>query len=367
METTMPRIAALIPKFFLVILIASLLGACGSVVPAATPTPSQVPTQTLTPSPTLFPTSTPRATLTALPSVPGQSVTITVLTTSDLHIRFDPYAPGWFPGLGRIAAFAREVREQRGAENVLLLDGGDTVVPLTRPEEYYAADDLLQAIGYDAIAIGNHEWDAAKQMLVDRVARTGPLFLAANMTRTGSAGECGWEPYFNGYRIFEKGPRDNPVRIAVIGITPKPWPDASICNRHKPVEVITYLYENTEVGDADAIIVVTHASAQMPLNGGRAIVSGLEEKGIHVALILGGHGHLDQNEMLGTSLLLEPGAETHSIGVVTLTINKDDGTTTVNLKGVEPLDETSPLDPETMELMEAKLRPLFPATPTAVN
>ncbi len=107
---------------------------------------------------------------------------LTVMGTTDLHghvFNWDYYKDAEYQdpvsnaqGLARVSTLVNRIRAERGRENTLLLDAGDTIqgTPLTY---YYAKVDpitakggpvhpmaqAMNAIGYDAVALGNHEFN----------------------------------------------------------------------------------------------------------------------------------------------------------------------------------------------------------------
>lgn len=108
---------------------------------------------------------------------------ITILHTNDMHGRHTPFhvstgdataqtgdpgrsassfdRAGSIGGFEYLAAAIKDIRAREGAKNVLLLDGGDTFSDdllgnLTRGE---AMIRLMNAVGYDAMALGNHDFD----------------------------------------------------------------------------------------------------------------------------------------------------------------------------------------------------------------
>lgn len=113
---------------------------------------------------------------------PVKRYALTVMGTTDLHghvFNWDYFkdaeyadAAGNAQGLARISTLVNAIRKEKGRANTLLLDAGDTIqgTPLTY---YYAKVDpitakggpvhpmaqAMNAIGYDAVALGNHEFN----------------------------------------------------------------------------------------------------------------------------------------------------------------------------------------------------------------
>lgn len=105
-----------------------------------------------------------------LPSAPlfgairARRRTVTILHTNDTHARLDPFpaASGSLAGLGGIARRAALVRQIRTEQaNVLLLDAGDVFQGTPYFNHYSAEPDFkaMSRMGYDAMVIGNHEFD----------------------------------------------------------------------------------------------------------------------------------------------------------------------------------------------------------------
>lgn len=137
---------------------------------------------------------------------------ITILHTNDHHGRF------WRNGDGEYGLAARktlidgvraEVRAQGG--HVLLLDGGDVNTGVPESDMLDAEPDFkgMSAIGYDAMAVGNHEFDRTAAALRRQQAQWSSFpWLSANVYLDG-------ERMFEPYRIFQLGA----VRVAVLGLT----------------------------------------------------------------------------------------------------------------------------------------------------
>ncbi|WP_333758679.1 bifunctional metallophosphatase/5'-nucleotidase [Streptomyces sp. ISBFB 2968] len=163
---------------------------------------------------------------------------LTVLGTTDLHghvFNWDYFkdaeytdAAGNAQGLGRISTLVNQVREEKGRRNTLLVDAGDTIqgTPLTY---YYAKVDpitaeggpvhpmaqAMNAIGYDAVALGNHEFNYGIETLRRFEEQCDFPLLGANAVDAKTL-QPAFPPYF--MRTFRvKGAP--PVKVAVLGLT----------------------------------------------------------------------------------------------------------------------------------------------------
>jgi 5'-nucleotidase/UDP-sugar diphosphatase len=114
---------------------------------------------------------------------PGGSATFTILHTNDIHGSIKEFVvdtgdataqtgdpgrapqeyprPGVIGGFPRLAAAVRDIRQARGASNVVLVDAGDAfgdqlLSNITRGE---ATLHLMDALGYVFMALGNHDYE----------------------------------------------------------------------------------------------------------------------------------------------------------------------------------------------------------------
>ncbi|WP_338367282.1 bifunctional UDP-sugar hydrolase/5'-nucleotidase UshA [uncultured Pseudoalteromonas sp.] len=138
---------------------------------------------------------------------------ITILHTNDNHGRF------WHNEKGEYGMAARKTliddlrtKAQQQGHTVLLLSGGDINTGIPESDLQHAEPDFkgMSLLGYDAMAIGNHEFDNPLSVLSKQQKwATFPL-LSANIFDKATG-----ENAFQGYQIFEK----NGLKIAVIGLT----------------------------------------------------------------------------------------------------------------------------------------------------
>lgn len=149
-----------------------------------------------------------------------ERVAVTVLATTDLHGRISPldYSSNQPAQVG-LAKIGTLIRAQRQRDpGLLLLDCGDTIqgTPLAYyhnrvhnapPDPMMAA---MNALGYDAMAIGNHEYNFGLEVLHKAEREAAFPWLSGNTYRTDSG-----EPAYAPYLVKET----NGVRIGVIGLT----------------------------------------------------------------------------------------------------------------------------------------------------
>lgn len=102
-----------------------------------------------------------------------QTVKVQVLSTNDFHGRLNPQTVDGAPagGAAWLAAYLGRA-EAENAKGTLLVDGGD-MVGATPLESQYFEDrptiDVANAIGYDDVTFGNHEFDAGTARLARQV------------------------------------------------------------------------------------------------------------------------------------------------------------------------------------------------------
>ena len=151
---------------------------------------------------------------------------LTIVETSDLHgalfpVDFKTGKPKE-TSLAHVATLVKELRATKD-QQVLLLDGGDNLQgqPLIYHANFVATKEphvfsqAMNALAYDAIAVGNHDietghdvYDKVNAELKSGALKTG--FLSANLVN-----EKDGKPYFTPYTIVNKGG----VKIAILGLT----------------------------------------------------------------------------------------------------------------------------------------------------
>jgi 2',3'-cyclic-nucleotide 2'-phosphodiesterase (5'-nucleotidase family) len=234
--------------------------------------------------------------LTAGLALPQGPTTLVLIHTNDMHGQVLPRASGG--GLAELATVIR--REQPD----LVLDGGDMFTGTMVSDEFYGKPmiDVMNRLGYAAAALGNHEFDYGLPELRARLKEARFPILSANVS-----GVEGVQPYTV---LTVKG-----VRIGVIGLTVE-----NLAEVTHPKNLTTIRVSN--VVDAvretlpkvrplsDFVIVVAHLSLEEQLRVAKAFPE--------VRLIVAGHPHTARATQAGSTLIVEAGSNTQTIGRVTM-------------------------------------------------
>lgn len=184
---------------------------------------------------------------------------ITILHTNDHHGHFWQNANGEY-GLAAQKTLVDQIRQEVAAQggSVLLLSGGDINTGVPESDLQDAEPDFrgMNLVGYDAMAIGNHEFDNPLSVLRQQEKwATFPL-LSANIYQQGTE-----KRLFKPYEVFDK----QDIKIAVIGLTTDDT--AKIGNpellkgiefRDPAVEAKTLIQQIKQNEKPDVIIAATH-------------------------------------------------------------------------------------------------------------
>lgn len=151
------------------------------------------------------------ATTTPPPAAPRAPLKLTILHTNDHHGRFWPNADGEY-GMAARKTLIDRVRAEVAAAGgeLLLLDGGDINTGVPESDLQDAEPDFqgMNRLGYDASAVGNHEFDKPRSVLLRQRQWANFPLLSANIYQDGRR-------LFEPYRIFDK----RGYKIAVMGLT----------------------------------------------------------------------------------------------------------------------------------------------------
>jgi len=140
-------------------------------------------------------------------------VKITILHTNDMHSHIQPFTSGRNKGLGGMAQRAGLINSIREKEDhVLLLDAGD-IFQGTPYFNFYGGElefKLMSKMKYDAVTLGNHDFDNGLEGFAKQLPHANFPFLIANYDFSDTI----LKEKFKAYKVFNKGG----VKVGVFGI-----------------------------------------------------------------------------------------------------------------------------------------------------
>jgi len=222
----------------------------------------------------------------------NEKVKVVILHTNDVHSHLEPFPANdpKFAGLGgveRRAAMIKQIRSQE--KNVLVLDAGDIFqgTPYFNMYGGEAEIKLMSAMGYDASAIGNHDFDGGLDNLAKQLQHATFPLLCANYDFTGTP----MEGKTQSYKVFDM----DGVKIGVfgLGIEMAGLVDSRLYGKTvyldpivKSAEMVKELRDNQK---CDAVICLSHLGYKYENDKVSDMVLAKKSRGIDI--IIGGHTH----------------------------------------------------------------------------
>ncbi|PWR01505.1 multifunctional 2',3'-cyclic-nucleotide 2'-phosphodiesterase/5'-nucleotidase/3'-nucleotidase [Meridianimarinicoccus roseus] len=216
---------------------------------------------------------------------------LTILHTNDFHARFEPiskYDSGCseednqagecFGGSARLASAIEEARARAGTS--ILVDGGDQFQG-TLFYTYYkgqAAAEMMNRLGYDAMTVGNHEFDDGPEVLRGFMDAVNFPVLMSN---ADVSGEPQLADVLMKSTVIERGGE----RIGLIGLTPENTPELASPGPNitfsAPAPAVQAEVDRLEADGVNKIIVLSHSGYGVDLAVADAVTG--------VDVIVGGH------------------------------------------------------------------------------
>jgi 5'-nucleotidase/UDP-sugar diphosphatase len=191
---------------------------------------------------------------------------VTLLFTNDVESAYDPIPAYWLDDIdmiGGIAEMTTLIEDLRESEpNVFLFDSGDIFTgALAKLTEGKLSFELMITMGYDAMAIGNHEFEFGVDIFQWEKNRAPFPVLGANFFYAGTN-----HPFAQAHTIIE---RDG-IRIGVIGIMGQDARTAIIPSYIAPLDVTdpaeAVRKSVVELRDqVDLIVLLTHQGKTAPM------------------------------------------------------------------------------------------------------
>lgn len=305
---------------------------------------------------------------------PVKTETVTLLFTNDFESTYDPVLAFWrddMDRIGGVAQLATLIDQIRSTEpNVFLFDSGDiftgTLAKYTSGE---VSLELMMSMGYDAMAIGNHEFEYGWEVFARQQYRVPFPVLGANLFYQGTT-----IPYARPYTIIER----NGVRIAVIGIMGQDAATALIPSNIAGIDVIDPALAVKKAledlrEDVDITVLLTHQGKTAPMQTDDSSPDVKRDIDVDIRLagavkgldvLFGGHADAGTEEPVvhpqtGTLIMQTYGQGFH-LGYLKLTMDKTTGKIISHEGRLIPVDSANLKPHPAVAKKLAKYRSRFP-------
>ena len=236
--------------------------------------------------------------------------TITIIGTTDLHGNIVGYSyeddkETTNNGMARVYSYVQEVRNEN--PNTLLVDNGDTIQGTIMTDDIYNKQDLehpviatMNFMNYDAMVLGNHEFNFGIE-LVNRIVEQAKFpILAANASYVKDGANVALP-----YVMIEK----DGVKIAIIGLTNPNVPrwDGEKVDSLKfsdMAETAKPIVDQVK-DEADIIVAMAHSGliAEYDEDGGSDSAAKIIEICPEIDALMVGHTHTTVDKTEGSTII----------------------------------------------------------------
>jgi 5'-nucleotidase/UDP-sugar diphosphatase len=212
-----------------------------------------------------------------------EPITLTILHTNDIHAHLESFEPSNQPlqgGVARRYTAIQQVKAEGG--NVILVDAGDAFQGTLFFNQWHGEEEayFMNALGYQAMAVGNHEFDFGPATLASFIKKADFLVLSANVDASAEPALAGLIPAYTVLDVASE-------KIGVFGLTTEdtafnssPGPNVVF---EDATESARQVVAELEAQGINKIVALTHLGYSVDLTLAAAV------DGIDV--IVGGHSH----------------------------------------------------------------------------
>lgn len=292
-----------------------------------------------------------------------QTITLKIIHTNDTHSRYTYSAKNNTIGYAKL----KTIINQESPD--LTVDAGDIFhgQSFATIETGGSIAELMAAVGFDAIAPGNHDFNYGSSRLLELGTMANTKILGNNVVYS----ESGEAFFADDYLIKEIAVDGEIIKIGVFGlISPDIYGDTAPVNvagltfgtRESVIATAKKSVAALEAQGCDVIVALTHIgdSDNGTLMRSDAIAQGAP--GIDV--IVDGHTHDVENREVNGTLIVQTGCYSSAVGEVEITLNKEpdqpdpeDASYTIQGKtanlttAAEATDDVIPADPTVAALI----------------
>ena len=296
---------------------------------------------------------------------------LTILQTTDLHHHASGYGSfrEYTPldtgdndkvkgGYARLATMIGKIRQEEAAKgnSVLLVDSGDftmgTIYDFTATNPL--ALKFFQLLKYDAITLGNHEFDWAPAGLAMLIGQAGastegftvPIIASNTVTSTSSTADDNLEALFTSGAIVKKKilTLSNGLKVGLLGYLGKRAKDSAptappVTFNHDYPFLQSLVDEVKNTDKVDLVVLISHGGIE---SNGTGDDADLATNVNDIDVIAAGHYHTatTQTHKVNGALIFEAGSYGKYLGRLDLTYNQTQGKVESHSFQLLPVDDS---------------------------
>ena len=252
-----------------------------------------------------------------------QTITLRIVHTNDIHSRYTYSTQNNTLGFAKL----KTIINQKSPD--LVVDAGDIFhgQSFATIETGGSIAELMAAVGYDAMAPGNHDFNYGSARLLELATMANTRILGSNVTYSDAG-----NPFFSDdYLIKEIAVAGEVIKIGVFGlISPDIYSDTAPANVAglsfgTQESVIANARQNVATLDAqgcDVIVALTHIGDSD--NGTLMRSDAIAEGAPGIDVIVDGHTHDVENREVNGTLIVQTGCFFSAVGEVEIILNAND-------------------------------------------
>ncbi|MEO1768444.1 5'-nucleotidase C-terminal domain-containing protein [Candidatus Enterococcus ferrettii] len=254
----------------------------------------------------------------------GASQPVTIMHTNDVHGRLEENAGNKTLGMAKLKTAKESLAP------TLMIDVGDVFqgLPISNYSEGRQMAKVLNEVGYDAMVVGNHEFDFGYDVAMEYKDLLNFPILSANTYKDG-------KPAFEASTVVER----NGQKFAIIGLT---TPETAVKTHPKNVEGVTFddplksaiaEIDRLDSQGIDVFVVAGHLGIDetTPTKWcGDYVAKELDKAYTDKNIVfLDGHSHTESEQRFGKVLYAQTGNYLNNIGEVTVDVADPEKSTAV--------------------------------------
>lgn len=256
---------------------------------------------------------------------------VDILTTNDIHgkieVDFDKKRNQAQGGMETLAGIVNDFRAVNPTGTVVV-DGGDawqgTLISNTTNGK--SVIETMEQVKYDAAAVGNHEFDFGRDVLIENIKNADFPILGANIIEDKTGKRVDWtQPY----TIVERGG----LKIGIIGFaTPQTTTTTKSTNIEglsfvNPAPIAKELAAELRAKGADIVMVTSHLPGEQDLKSkqimGELVDLANGTGNSTLDAIVGGHSHMRVSGIVNGIPVVEAQSWLYAVGHIQLYVDKD--------------------------------------------